>query len=111
MYVAWLESEAWTGNISFDEDGSPITVHSVFLDYRTASAQCPTCQAPELAGFSMQEHAGTKWLTTRAPVEPSEQIEVVFAIFDLTDNMFDSVVLLDGFRWSCADGPPVTWAG
>jgi hypothetical protein len=111
MYVAWLESEAWTGNISFDEAGNPITVHSVLLDYRTVSDQCPTCQAPELSGFSMEQHAGTKWLTTRAPVQPGEEIELIFAIFDLSDPVFDSAVLLDGFEWTCADGPPVTWAG
>ena len=111
MYIAWLESEAWTGNISFDEMHNPITVHSVLLDYRSPSEQCPTCQAPELAGFSMRDHAGTKWLTTRAPVTTGESIQLVFAIFDLSDEVFDSAVLLDGFEWACADGPPLTWAG
>ena len=111
MYVAWLDSEAWTGNISFDAHGSPITVQSVLLDYRTASDQCPDCTAPELAGFSMERHAGTKWLTTRAPVRPGEEIELVFALFDLSDPNFDSMVILDDFQWTCADGPPVTWAG
>ena len=111
MYVAWLESEAWTGNISFDEEGNPISVNSVLLDYTTPSASCPTCEAPELAGFSMEQHAGTKWLTTRAPVQPGEEIELIFAIFDMSDAGWDSMVILDGFEWTCADGPPLTWAG
>ena len=111
MYVAWLESEAWTGNISFDEEGNPISVNSVLLDYTTASDTCPQCSAPELAGFSMEQHAGTKWLTTRAPVQPGEEIELIFAIFDLSDSGWDSMVILDGFEWTCADGPPLTQAG
>ena len=30
MYVAWLESEQWTGNISFDEMGNPISLKRRF---------------------------------------------------------------------------------
>ncbi len=111
MYIAWLDSESWTGNVSFDDEFNPITVQSVFLDHRSASEQCPTCDAPELEGFSMESHAGTRWLTTKAPVSPGEKIELVFALFDLSDPMFDSVVVLDNFQWTCSDGPPVTWAG
>lgn len=110
MYIAWLESELWTGNVSFDNGMNPITVHSVFLDYRSASEDCPECEAPELEGFAMQHHAGTRWLTTNAPVTTGETIDLVFALFDLTDAEFDSVVLLDNFSWACSDGPPVTWA-
>src|SRR5690606_42121782 len=31
MYVAWLQSEVWTGNISFDEMGNPISLNAGFL--------------------------------------------------------------------------------
>lgn len=111
MYVAWLESEAWTGNISFDELGNPISINGVFLDYLDAeSPLCERipCEAPELDGFAMDGHAGTRWLETVAPVVPGEEIELVFAIFDLSDGLFDSVVLLDGVRWGCTDLPPLT---
>jgi hypothetical protein len=111
MYVAWLESEAWTGNISFDELGNPISINGVFLDY--LDAESPLCQrtpcvAPELDGFAMDGHAGTRWLETVAPVVPGEEIEVIFSIFDLSDAYFDSVVLLDGVHWGCTDLPPLT---
>lgn len=111
MYVAWLESEAWTGNISFDELGNPISINGVFLDY--LDAESPLCQrspcvAPELDGFAMDGHAGTRWLETVAPVVPGEEIEVVFSIFDMSDASFDSVVLLDGVHWGCTDLPPLT---
>jgi hypothetical protein len=114
MYVAWLESEAWTGNISFDEFGSPISLNAGFLDFKDApnTFDCPApCEAPELAGTAVQGHAGTRWLTTNAPVVPGEQIEVYFAIFDLADTALDSAVILDNWLWTCDGGPPVTIPG
>jgi hypothetical protein len=114
MYIAWLESEKWTGNVSFDEMGAPISLNAGFLDYKDAPNQfdCPNpCTAPELQGTAMQGHAGTKWLTTSAGVEPGEDFTVVFAIFDLSDNILDSVVILDNFAWNCEGGPPITVPG
>jgi hypothetical protein len=114
MYIAWLESEKWTGNVSFDELGAPISLNAGFLDYKDAPNQfdCPgVCQAPELQGTAMQGHAGTKWLTTTAGVEPGEDFTIVFAIFDLSDNILDSVVILDNFAWNCEGGPPITVPG
>ncbi len=104
MYIGWLESEAWTGNVSFDEMGNPISLNAGFLDYRDDGGNLP-----ELAGTCMRQHAGTKWLSTTAPVIPGEQITVVFAIFDLSDSILDSYVFLDNFLWGC-DGmvPPST---
>ncbi len=111
MFIAWLESEAWTGNVSFDDGMQPITAQSVFMDYRSPSDSCPDCTAPELEGFAMEHHAGTKWLSTKAPVVPGESIELVFSIFDLSDAGFDSAVLLDNFEWTCSTGRPVTSEG
>jgi len=114
MYVAWLESETWTGNISFDEFGSPISLNAGFLDFKDAPnpTDCPVpCEAPELAGTGLEGHAGTRWLTTNAPVVPGETIELYFTIFDLADGALDSVVLLDNFLWTCDGGPPVTIPG
>jgi hypothetical protein len=110
MYIAWLESEAWTGNISFDEAGNPISINGVLLDFRDApTVGCdPPCEAPELAGFAMEGHAGTRWLETVAPVVPGETIELVLAIFDLSDGSYDSAVVLDDWSWTCSDGPPIT---
>ncbi|MFO7564212.1 MAG: choice-of-anchor L domain-containing protein [Enhygromyxa sp.] len=114
MYIGWLESEVWTGNISFDEMGNPISLNAGFLDYRDANPtndpQCNgQCSAPELHGTCMQGHAGTKWLTTTAGVQPGETITVVFAIFDMSDSILDSYVFLDNFSWGCeGDAPPST---
>jgi hypothetical protein len=110
MYLAWLESESWTGNVSFDEAGNPISINGVLLDFRDAEAEgCPApCEAPELAGFAMEGHAGTRWLETTAPVVPGETIELVFALFDLTDGSYDSVVVLDDWDWTCGGDLPIT---
>lgn len=111
MYIAWLESEAWTGNISFDELGNPISINGVFLDYLDADSSLCTrspCVAPELDGFAMDGHAGTRWLETVAPVITGEEIQVIFAIFDLSDAYFDTAVVLDAVQWGCTDLPPLT---
>ncbi|PRP93381.1 hypothetical protein ENSA5_42800 [Enhygromyxa salina] len=98
MFVAWLESESWTGNVSFDTAGNPITVNAGFTDYT----------GDELDGFAMEGHAGTRWLTTGFGLEPGESVELVLAVFDLTDDDHDSVVLLDAFRWTCDGARPLT---
>ena len=97
MYVGWLESESWTGNISFDEQGQPISLNAGFLDFRDDQGT----MVPEFAGTCMKRHAGTKWLSTTAPVTPGETITLVLAIFDLSDPILDSYVFLDNFVWGC----------
>lgn len=97
LYIGWLESEQWTGNISFDQMGNPITLNAVFFEYLNQGGAL----APELADTCMNYHGGTDWLQSTAPVTPGEEITVVFAIFDLSDNILDSYVFLDNFQWGC----------
>jgi hypothetical protein len=99
MFVAWIESEEWTGNISFDGQNNPISVHASFLDYKASE---------ELEGFAMEGHGGTRWLTSSVGVRPGEQISLILAIYDMTDGLADSLVLLDNLRWDCTDKPPIT---
>jgi hypothetical protein len=52
---------------------------------------------------------GTGWVTTEAPVVPGETIVVHFSIWDSTDPLGDSMVLLDHFRWmQVARNLPIT---
>jgi hypothetical protein len=97
MYIGWLESESWTGNISFDEMGNAISLNAGFLDFRDDGGN----MRPEFDATCMKRHAGTKWLSSTAPVSPGEQITVVFAIFDLSDSILDSYVFIDNFIWGC----------
>lgn len=96
MYIGWLESESWTGNISFDNAGNPISLNAGFLDYRDDGGGLA-----EFAGTCMRQHAGTTWLNSTAPVTPGETITLVLAIFDLSDSALDSYVFLDNFGWGC----------
>ena len=93
MFVGWIDSESWTGNISFDMMGNPISLNAGFLDHKDMS--------PALAGTCMNYHAGTNWLRSTANVIPGETITLVFAIFDLSDEMLDSYAFLDNFSWGC----------
>jgi hypothetical protein len=110
MYIGWLESESWTGNISFDTAGNPISLNAGFLDFRDGPMDAG---APELAGTCMKQHAGTKWLQSVAPVTPGEEITLVLAVFDLSDSILDSYVFLDNFGWGCEgdDTPSTTPVG
>ena len=104
MYVAWLESEHWTGNISFDEMGNPISLNAGFLDFKDDDGDMP-----EFAGTCLKGCAGTKWLSSTASVTSEEDIVLVFAIFDLADAVLDSFVFIDNFAWGCeGDLPPNT---
>ena len=91
--------------------GHPISLNAGFLDYKDAPNpyDCPApCSAPELGGTAMETHAGTKWLQTTAGVNPGENITLQFVIFDLSDGILDSTVILDNFEWDCDGGPPST---
>ena len=50
-------------------------------------------------------------LTTTAGVMPGEDFTLIWAIFDLSDEVLDSVVILDNFAWNCEGGPPQTIPG
>lgn len=133
FFIGWLESDGWTGNISFDHEGDPISLNSGFLNFKdtkagievydnspglgtnvgrrdpVCDADPDVCEAPELWGTCMEGAGGTEWLTTTAAVTPGEEITVVFAIFDVEDGDLDSYVFLDNWRWGCEpEDPPVT---
>lgn len=107
LYIGWLESELWTGNISFDQQGNPISLNAGFLEFKDD----PTGQnpIPQFQGTCMRQHAGTNWLQTTAGVVGGETITVVFAIMDISDSILDSYVFLDNFQWGCVPtGKPST---
>lgn len=43
---------------------------------------------------------GTDWIELRGNVEPGEVVALRLAIWDTSDGSWDSLVLLDAFRWS-----------
>ncbi len=105
-FVALLESTEFNGNISFDENGRPITINAGFFDV-CEQQLAPSCtgQQPLIGtGFETEnlfltvtwptsppqagsinynkQGGGTGWLKTLAPVVPGEDIRLTFIIFD-----------------------------
>lgn len=99
MFVAWLEASNWTGNISFDDNGNALSLNAAFFDFQDVGGDLP-----EFAGTCLRYGAGTPWLTSTVEVVPGDEIELVFAVFDLADVNLDSLVFLDNFQWLCEGG-------
>ncbi len=51
---------------------------------------------------------GTDWLTTVGNVRPGEILELRFVIWDVGDNILDSEVLFDNFKWDANPRTPGT---
>ncbi len=129
-FVAILKSKAPLdpaagGNISFDTAGNPINVNSDFFQVCTPGTSsfpggksitypCPLGRG-ELAGTgyddggSDRQHGATSWLQTRANVIPGEEIEISFMIWNTSDHILQSAIVLDNWKWS-AEGTtaPIT---
>jgi cysteine-rich repeat protein len=89
-------------NISFDANDNVFSVNNGLFDV-CSPASCYTCPAGtgELAGTGMDGGVGggSQWLITTAPVMGGEDIVLDLVIFDVGDNVYDSLVLLDDFQW------------
>jgi hypothetical protein len=110
FYLALLQTGApgipTDKNISFDSLGNPVSVNNGFFDVCVPKG-CYTCPAGNTAlqGTGMQignTGGATLWLTTDAPIVPGETMVIDFMIFDVTDDTYDSLVLLDNFKWNAA---------
>jgi hypothetical protein len=105
-FLALLQSQEFTGNVSFDSMGNRVSINVGFFDkcnqqsaYASETAACVGDDEIVGTGFEGTVGGGTGWLTTTAPVRPGEKIRLTFVIFDEGDDILDSTVLLDNFRW------------
>jgi hypothetical protein len=57
-------------------------------------------------GYSGFHGGGTGWLTMSGNVTPGEIMEIRFAIWDTSDHIYDSLVLLDNWQWSVQASDP-----
>ena len=91
-------------NVVWTELGDPLSVNTQLMGVCTPGTNggidfaCPL-GAEALAGTGFEEHAATGWLRTTVPVVPGEPFTIRFAIWDAGDEVLDSTVLLDDFRW------------
>ena len=97
MLVVWSTSEGYTGNVAYLDD-APLTATTLdpYMVYQPGH--------PRLAGTGFpgdDEGAATDWMTARGSALPGEKFTVAIAIFDIGDALWDSVALVDHFRWDC----------
>ena len=63
MFIAWLESSTWSGNISFDQGGNPLSLNAAFFQLKDTQGTLPAFE-----GTCMRFSGGTPWLTTTVDV-------------------------------------------
>jgi hypothetical protein len=121
-FVAYVTTSAGEGNVSFDAQADPVSVNNGFFDRCTPdsatgclggslrTAACPG-GTDELQGTGFFDlgsfcsgktttgGGATGWLTSHAPVTPGDTVTIEFVLYDVGDPNYDSVVLLDNFRW------------
>lgn len=114
------------GNIVFDGNGDPIGVNNSLLavcepgTHRRKTFACEQGTAllegtgfgdnrcnPAASGGPGTAGASTGWLGTRAPVDRGSIVRLRFALWDTSDPLLNSTVLIDNFRWD-PESPIVT---
>jgi hypothetical protein len=102
VFIVWSTSETYTGNITFIND-QPLTV-TALEDEMTYGPN-----SPQLNGTGFDGVGGaTGWYTALGSVAPGETLTLAWAIFDMGDEILDTAVLIDNWRWTCAGCTPDT---
>ncbi|MEM6295687.1 MAG: choice-of-anchor L domain-containing protein [Myxococcota bacterium] len=102
IFLVWSDSESYTGNLCFVND-EPCTVTALWP---------PAFQEgdPVLEGTMFEasgsEGEATGWFQANGSAVPGELLQLTFAIFDMGDTAFDTLVLLDNFQWDCEGCTP-----
>ncbi len=108
-------------NILFDKNGEPVGLNSGLLAACDPAAQ--QLDAPRIfaceqgpsflegTGYGPNDNgcaqdarrlnagASTGWLRTTTPVQPGQEIKLLFAVWDTGDAAMDSSVIVDNFTW------------
>ncbi len=115
-FLAYLESDSFTGNVSFDSMGNRVSINVGFFTVCDPTLGAGCTGDAELVGTGYDNNAstftdggGTGWLTTTSPVTPGEKARLTFMIWDEGDHILDSAVIIDNFRWELeAVDDPIT---
>lgn len=100
------------GNVAFDSQGNPVSVNGGSLEVCVPSDGYPCPQGTgHLVGTGFDiwgdngiaDAGATGWLRTTVPVDPGQELTVRFALWDTGDQLVDSTVILDNFRWLVID--------
>jgi len=103
-FLAMLDSQAFQGNVSFDDQGNRVSINIGFFDVCDVAHGGNCAGQDEIIGTGFEtvggdDGGGTGWLTTTAPVVGGEKATLTFMLFDEGDHVLDSAVLVDNFRW------------
>ncbi len=100
------------GNIAFYPNGNLVSISGAPFDVCTCMNGPPcvignttyACSqgVGALAGTGFETHGATGWQSTRAPAPPGGEVTLRFTVFDASDGILTSTVLLDGFAWITA---------
>lgn len=115
LFVAWLSSEAFTGNLATLE-GAALTAMAtrgrvveagLVGDHPGVQAtgfegvEGPPCDYGWAVYSSCPRGGATGWMTMRGPVAAGETIALTLALMDRGDALGDTAVMLDAWRWTC----------
>jgi len=92
-FTVTLTSQAYEGNIAFDDEGNPVNINNVLFQGYDPAIMAGT-------GFHCGDGGGTLWIETISPVVSGETIRIEFQVEDVYDGIYDSGVLIDRFRFS-----------
>jgi hypothetical protein len=101
IFTVWVDSPEFTGNTCFVGD-SPCSVDALIGAANTFTGAGNT-NHPSLAGTDYGGGSGqvTGWQTLTGPATPGQPLRIAFAIFDMGDDIFDTAVVMDDWRWDC----------
>lgn len=93
LFTACVDGEIGCGQGAISGTITTCTSTSELVGSGFDGSSAGNCDPTSLVG------GGTGWLTLRGNVEPGETATLRLAIWDTSDHLFDSVVLLDAFEW------------
>jgi hypothetical protein len=63
------------------------------------SAKSCSLGAGQLSGTNQEGHGGSFWLTTAGNIIPGDTVTLRIVVWDVSDNVYDSTAMVDGFKW------------
>jgi hypothetical protein len=124
IFIVWVETPDFVGNQCFIGE-QPCTV-TALQDAADDWGGVNNLNFPGRAGTGMDTKTmgalggpnsgqATGWFTMNGPAAANEEFRMAFLIFDMGDQVLDTTVLLDNFRWECTEactpGLPVELGG
>lgn len=118
LFAVWMTGREFTGNVAAFSSGGAMDAAGLATHLLTGSGHLST-DSPVLLNTGFQGSTGrpcsirgwdfgdcprgaaSGWMRVRAPVSPGETIIVAVALFDQGDDQYDTMALLDDFRWHC----------